>query len=85
MLNSSLVDVGEVEAIGARVDSGALVGANEQRDKELSEPALLGVAHPCIVTPVGAVGDLVWLLRVVETRWGCLQQGAIAEDGEKRW
>ena len=57
-LNSSLVDAGEIEAVGPRVGSGALVGASEPRDKEFSESALLSIAISCVVLPVGAVGSL---------------------------
>ena len=67
-VNSSSVDTGEVEAVGPGVGSGALVGANEPQDKELSEPALLDVALPCVVPPVGVVEGLVWPLGVVEVR-----------------
>ena len=83
-LNSSSVDAGEVEAAGPGVGSGASVGASEPRDKELSEPASLGVALLCVVPPVGAVGGLAWPLGAVEARWDCLRRGGIAEDGEKR-
>ena len=82
--NSSLVDAGKIEALGAGVGSEALVGASEPRDKEFSKPALLDVALPCVVHPVGAVGGLAWPLGAVEIRWGCLRRGGIAEDGEKR-
>ena len=57
-LNSSLVDVGEVKAIGLGVGSKALVGASEPQDKELSKPTLLGVVFSCVATPVGVVGGL---------------------------
>ena len=67
-LNSFSVDVGEVEVVGPGVGSGALIGASESQDKELSEPALLGIAIPCVVPPVRAVGGLAWSLRVVEAR-----------------
>ena len=84
-LNSSSVDVGEVEAVGPGVGSGASVGASEPRDKELSEPASLGVTLTCVVPPVRAVGGLAWSLGVVEICWGCFRRGGIAKDGEKLW
>ena len=57
-LNSSLVNARDVEAVGPRVGSGALVRANEPRDKELSELVLLEVALPCVVPLVGVVRGL---------------------------
>ena len=80
-----MVDAGEAEAAGPGVGSRASVGASEPRDKELSEPALLGVTLLYLIPPVGVVGGLAWPLGVVEARWGCLRRGGIAEDGEKRW
>ena len=64
-LNSSLVDAGEAKATGPGVGSGALVGANELQDKELSEPALLGVALLCVLHSVGVVEGLAWPLGAV--------------------
>ena len=57
-LNNSSVDAGEVEVVGLGVGSGASVGAGEPRNKELSEPASLDVAFPCVVPPVEVVGGL---------------------------
>ena len=67
-VNSSSANTEEVEAVSPGVGSGVLVGANEPQDKELGEPALLDVALPCVVPPVGAVEGLVWPLGVVEAR-----------------
>ena len=67
-LNSSLVDAGKIKAVSLGVDPEASIVVNELRNKKLNEPALLGVAVPCVIPPVGAVGGLVWPLGAVEAR-----------------
>ena len=57
-LNSSSVDVVEVEAIGLGVGSKVSVGASEPRDKELNKPTSLGVAFSSVAPLVGVVGGL---------------------------